>query len=547
MRFSFLLFCASIMCVLTYWCMAQGNLTFLFEFELLKLGSLPVGFTIIVDKISLAFSFVVTMISGCVFMFACEYMKEDKYFWRFIWILLSFVISMNLLIFSGSVFFLLLGWDGLGISSFALIIYYQSSESLSGGFQTLLANRVGDAIIVTSTMLLALYGQFTYLFMENFMWPLVFMLCVAAMTKSAQYPFSSWLPAAMAAPTPVSALVHSSTLVTAGIYLIIRLCYNLELSSSSKSLLVLAGAVTCLLGGWAATFENDLKKIIALSTLSQLGVMTFCLGMGFPVLALFHLFTHALFKALLFLAAGTILMSSFGTQDIRLLGSTSISMPLVVVIFNVTSLCLIGAPSLSAFYSKHLILELMLFHPMSVLSAFTMLVATAFTAKYVFRVMKAVSWSHPVMTNTAAVSLFKVDCSLFILSLGAISSGKFFSILEMSVNEVVLMPSFSGSLLNFVVVLGAVSGLILVAAEKTSYFLSTLFWLTPLFIGSSKILAKCNEKMASLDYGWLEPSMKVKLVGFQLSDLLNWPGSINSFTRVLILSIVISLAFSFVV
>nr|QNV12006.1 NADH dehydrogenase subunit 5 [Galba truncatula] len=385
-----LLFCFSSLTLMSYLLFLFFSNTIILEFEIFMINSIPFMFTIILDKVSMSFSMIVTLISGCVFMFSSKYMEEDEFYWRFTWILLSFVISMNLLIFSGSLFFLLLGWDGLGITSFALIIYYQSKESLTAGFQTLMINRLGDVIIVCSSFFYVLLGQYTFSTLSLNMTVLIMILCLAGLTKSAQFPFSSWLPAAMAAPTPVSALVHSSTLVTAGIYMIIRFSTSLPLSESSSSILLFCGSITCFLGGTAAIFENDLKKIVALSTLSQLGVMVFCLGLGLPMLALFHLYTHALFKALLFLAAGTILMSSFGNQDIRMLGSLSISMPLCMVMFNISSLCLIGAPFMSAFFSKHLILEKMFMSNINFFSVLTMLVATCNTAFYVIRSLKTI-------------------------------------------------------------------------------------------------------------------------------------------------------------
>jgi len=363
------------------------------DFHLFSLSSISFGFAFIIDEVRLSFRIVVTLISGRVFFFSNKYMSEDPYADRFIWILLSFVISMNLLIFSGSLFFLLLGWDGLGITSFALIIYYESSESQMAGFQTLIINRIGDVIIVLSMFLFCCRGQFSIFMIRDKMFYLsgvILILCVAGLTKRAQFPFRSWLPAAMAAPTPVRALVHSSTLVTAGIYIIIRLSINRALSSNSISLLLLCGSVTCLLGGWAATFENDIKKVIALSTLRQLGVIVFSLGIGFPFLRLFHLYTHALFKALLFLTAGHILIVTFGNQDIRIIGGLGIRIPFTSLIFTLRRLCLVGAPFLSAFYSKHLILELILFSPLNFIRVLIIIVATLMTAKYVFRRLKGV-------------------------------------------------------------------------------------------------------------------------------------------------------------
>nr|YP_003495114.1 NADH dehydrogenase subunit 5 [Platevindex mortoni]ADD37169.1 NADH dehydrogenase subunit 5 [Platevindex mortoni] len=505
------------------------------------------SFMVILDKVSLSFGAVVTLISACVFTFACKYMEEDIFFYRFIWILAAFVISMSLLIFSGSVFFLLLGWDGLGITSFALIIYYQSFESLSAGFQTLMANRIGDSLIVSSMFLFVLQGQFSFASLWPTMGVLILLLSVAALTKSAQFPFSSWLPAAMAAPTPVSALVHSSTLVTAGIFLIIRLSYNMPLSDSVTSLLLLCGAVTCLLGGWAATFENDIKKIIALSTLSQLGVMVFSLGLGSATLALFHLYTHALFKALLFLAAGAILLASFGAQDIRLLGSIGLCMPLTVVLFNVSSLCLVGAPFLSAFYSKHLILEVMFKSGVNLFSIFLMLVATMMTAKYVARSLKALVWSKPGMSGLSLPESFLVYLPMVVLGLGGLMGGKLLASIDISNMEVVLLPQMLGGLINFVTMMGIFLGLIVIGTRR-SFLLSTLFFLTPAFSLSGKVLSPFCRNLSALDYGWIEPgSIKLNYVltlSKQLSVIFMWPNSQATLTRSLVSLLVLIIVYS---
>nr|WDD39321.1 NADH dehydrogenase subunit 5 [Onchidium reevesii] len=517
------------------------------EFEIFCISSTTFSFLVIVDKISLSFGAVVTLISACVFTFACKYMEEDVFFYRFIWILLSFVVSMSLLIFSGSVFFLLLGWDGLGITSFALIIYYQSYESLSAGFQTLMANRVGDALIVSSMFLFVLHGQFSFASLDPSMKMLILLLSVAALTKSAQFPFSSWLPAAMAAPTPVSALVHSSTLVTAGIFLVIRLSYSMNLDQSTMSLLLLAGCVTSLLGGWAATYENDIKKIIALSTLSQLGVMVFCLGLGQTELSLFHLYTHALFKALLFLAAGALLMASFGAQDIRLLGGVGLSMPFVMVFFNVASLCLVGAPFLSAFYSKHLILEVMFQSGVNLFSIVVMLVATMMTAKYVFRTMKAMIWNKPIMPGVSLVTEFYVTLPMVVLGASGIVAGKLLSSLDMVNILVVYLPDKMNLVINIVTLLGLILGLLIAGARK-SYSLSTLFFLTPVFSLSSKVTAPLTQKLSNLDYGWIEPVfLAKKSLAFSnlWSYLLSWPNSYATITRSFLILLIIISVFSF--
>nr|QIV24369.2 NADH dehydrogenase subunit 5 [Hermissenda emurai] len=485
--------------------------TVILDFEIFSVSGISFSVPLIFDKVSVSFSMVVTLISGCVFFFSHKYMEEDPFSTRFIWILLSFVISMNFLIFSGSLFILLLGWDGLGITSFALIIYYESSESQMAGFQTLMINRIGDVIIVLCTFLFVASGQFSIFSMSDSVYygsSLVMLLCIAALTKSAQFPFSSWLPAAMAAPTPVSALVHSSTLVTAGIFMIIRLSFN-QLDPSICWFLLLCGSTTCLLGGWAATFENDIKKVIALSTLSQLGVMVFSLGLNFPSLGLFHLYTHALFKALLFLAAGHILMITYGSQDVRMFGGIGLSMPFTSLMFTVSSLCLVGAPFLSAFYSKHLILELMLVNPINMVSMVVMMAATFMTAKYVFRTLKSVVWGQTHAPIIAGVSDIYCFLPVLILGSGAVMGGQFISMLDVSLLEYVFIPSSYSTLINIVTLSGISIGLIFSRSLK-SFSLSTLFFLTPLVYGTPKMFSKVLKIIGVLDYGWLEPFFILK-------------------------------------
>jgi NADH-ubiquinone oxidoreductase chain 5 len=213
---------------------------------------------------------------------------------------------------------------------------------------------------------------------------IAFLIILAAITKSAQIPFSSWLPAAIAAPTPVSALVHSSTLVTAGVYLLIR--FNiLIMESGARSFLLLIGGLTIFIAGLSANFEFDLKKIIALSTLRQLGLIIRILAIGFPKLAFFHLLTHALFKALLFMCAGVVIHNIKNSQDIRDMGSLVKFMPFTSICLNVANLALCGMPFLAGFYSKDLILESVLLSNLNLFSFFIYFFSTGLTVCYSFR------------------------------------------------------------------------------------------------------------------------------------------------------------------
>jgi len=254
------------------------------------------------------------------------------------------VASMIILILASRLYLSLVGWDGLGVTSFLLVIYFKNRKSLGRGIITALTNRRGDAVfLILLGVRLGHAGGWRH-------WQLVCVL-VLAMTKRAQYPFSSWLPAAMAAPTPVRALVHSSTLVTAGVYVLLR--YN----PHEYEWLLVAGSVTMLMAGLCACAEMDLKKIVALSTLSQLGVIVVALGLCLKELCFFHLMTHALFKALLFLCVGVYIHNTFGGQDYRSFASLARRARGSSAMACLANLSLLGFPFLAGFFSKDLILE----------------------------------------------------------------------------------------------------------------------------------------------------------------------------------------------
>nr|YP_010028484.1 NADH dehydrogenase subunit 5 [Laevistrombus canarium]QOS48840.1 NADH dehydrogenase subunit 5 [Laevistrombus canarium] len=490
----------------------------LFEWTILQISSCSMTFIIILDSISLSFSNTVCLISGCVMLFSSSYMSHDPFLKRFTWLVMLFVMSMNLLVFIPSLPALLLGWDGLGIVSFALVIYYQNTKSLAAGMLTVLANRIGDVMILISIGLLVLQGHWNILLMWDFHMSFMVMITitVAAMTKSAQIPFSSWLPAAMAAPTPVSALVHSSTLVTAGVFLVIRFFPFLSTSKAFLSSLLFISVLTLLMAGLGANFENDLKKVIALSTLSQLGVMMMSLGMNMPYLALFHLYTHALFKALLFLCAGTIIHNSSNSQDIRSMGMIFSQAPLTVSCMNVANLSLCGAPFLSGFYSKDLILEVALFDPTNLLMVLLIFLATGMTAAYSLRLSFCSLWSS-VKCNSYHSKQEKdlyINWATTILTLAAIVAGFFLQTIFNSFNPMPFILPFSYKMITIsVIILGFFLASILwntpegsKKMTKYKFFFTTMWFLAPI---SAQPLTKMSmifgtNLMKSIDQGWLE-------------------------------------------
>lgn len=306
-----------------WWLVFLGEFTiegrlYIYNFRLIS--NMGLEFSFFIDIWALLFSLTVRFISMNVLFFSRRYIREEVYRDRFVVLMVLFILRMNILIFFPNLIFLILGWDGLGLVSFLLVIHYQTSGALAAGYITVLSNRVGDVLILLSIPLFLRCGGFIVRINLASIDLFGFMLMLAAITKRAQMPFSSWLPAAIAAPTPISALVHSSTLVTAGVYLIFRFYPMLSLRFLFKPMLLVCSSMTMLIAGLGAFVETDIKKVVALSTLSQLGVMIFRLRVGLPELAFFHLVSHATFKALLFIGVGKLISQYSHNQDFRLIG-----------------------------------------------------------------------------------------------------------------------------------------------------------------------------------------------------------------------------------
>jgi len=319
-----------------------------------------VRLSLLFDSFSLIFLVRVLLISASVILFSYSYIGASATNRGFHLLVLLFVLSIVSLILRPNLITLILGWDGLGVTSFFLVIFYKSNKSFNAGLLTGLSNRVGDALILISFVAGFRYSRFSLVvFSSERIRPglaavLVFVLAI--FTKRAQVPFRAWLPAAIAAPTPVSALVHSSTLVTAGVYVLIRVIGILE-TGPVTCILGAAGGVTILIARVSAFLEGDIKKIVALSTLSQLGVIMLRISLGYKGLAFFHLIAHAFFKALLFIATGRLIHNANDYQDLRRGGGQLPSLPLTKRAVVLRKLRLCGFPFFSRFYSKELILE----------------------------------------------------------------------------------------------------------------------------------------------------------------------------------------------
>nr|YP_009562036.1 NADH dehydrogenase subunit 5 [Choroedocus capensis]QAU54133.1 NADH dehydrogenase subunit 5 [Choroedocus capensis] len=494
------------------------------EWELFNLNGSMVVMTLILDWMSLIFMSFVMYISSLVIYYSEDYMSGEKNMNRFIIIVLMFILSMGFLIISPNLISILLGWDGLGLVSYCLVIYYQNVKSYGAGMLTALSNRIGDVSILICIAWMLNFGSWNYIYYYNFisssfeMSVITMLIILAAMTSSAQIPFSSWLPAAMAAPTPVSALVHSSTLVTAGVYLLIRFSPML-VTYNYGWFLLLVGCLTMFMAGLGANFEFDLKKIIALSTLSQLGLMMSILAMGYPGLAFFHLLTHALFKALLFMCAGSMIHNLNDSQDIRFMGSIVNFMPLTSVCFNVSSLSLCGMPFLAGFYSKDLILEMVCLSWVNCLIFFLYFFSTGLTASYSFRL-----FYYSMSGDNNFYSSFSFDDKGYYISFGmigllfvAVFGGSFLSWLIFPIPYMISLPYYLKFLTIFVVVLGSYLGYLISSVGFSDELFSLKMLSSVSFIGSMWFMPFLSTNLISylplkfgyyssksLDYGWGE-------------------------------------------
>nr|YP_009255731.1 NADH dehydrogenase subunit 5 [Mantis religiosa]AND97209.1 NADH dehydrogenase subunit 5 [Mantis religiosa] len=500
-----------------------NDLVYFIEWEIVSLNSSSIVMTLLFDWMSLLFMSFVMLISSLVILYSEDYMSGDITLNRFIFLVLMFVLSMMFLIISPNLISILLGWDGLGLVSYCLVIYYQNVKSYNAGMLTALSNRVGDVALLMAIAWMLNFGSWNYIYYLDCMMNEIelciisLLVVLAGMTKSAQIPFSAWLPAAMAAPTPVSALVHSSTLVTAGVYLLIR--FSKAFPNWLMSILLVISVLTMFMSGLGANFEYDLKKIIALSTLSQLGLMMSILSLGFADLAFFHLLTHALFKALLFMCAGMVIHNVKNFQDIRFMGNLSLFMPLTSTCFMVSNFALCGMPFLAGFYSKDMILEVVSMSNLNMFMYFLYFFSTGLTVCYSFRLFYYVLWG-----DFNLVPMFKLSEESWMMIYGmlglmifAVFGGSMLNWMIFLTPYFICLPFFMKMMPIFVSLLGLWLGSVLFKYSLNYYFnlfkyysiiiFSGSMWFMPLIFtkGVSKMPLSIGLKSIKyIDLGWSE-------------------------------------------
>lgn len=482
-----------------------------------KTSIVNLKFSVTLDFYSIVFFTVGLYVTWSIVEFAHYYMTADPKTFRFINTLILFLLFMLILVSAKRIFILFVGWEGVGIMSFILISWwYTRQEAKRSALQAVIYKRIGDRGVLI-TMAISAYlikswelKRILTQTRRHTSWIIAIGLIVAATGKSAQFTLHPWLPSAMEGPTPVSALLHRSTMVVAGVFLLIRTTPILKSTSWAMTIIGLIGSTTAIFAARVALTQKDFKKVVAYSTTSQLGLMVLAIRINYPLLALFHICTHAFFKALLFLCSGRVIHSFKKEQDLRKIRTAAVVTPFTTAAIVVASLALSGLPFLAGFYSKDLILEMSQTRKAKTLRAFLGFTATLLTAIYTLRTLFFILYPTK---RTAVISpikeeKYKLDFSLMRLIIGATISGWLFSLVLFNSSPVLLPLSLKKIPLILLII--ALTLLVIqninVKEKAINSFLATNWFfvqITHTLAPLSLLVKSVKGVLRTFDHGWL--------------------------------------------
>nr|YP_009419999.1 NADH dehydrogenase subunit 5 [Thermophis baileyi]ASM80957.1 NADH dehydrogenase subunit 5 [Thermophis baileyi] len=403
-----------------------------------------INISITLDSLSLLFMPIALFITWSIMEFSTWYMSTDPYINKFIKYLLTFLIAMLVIITANNIYQLFIGWEGVGIMSFLLIGWWSGRpDANTAALQAIIYNRIGDVGLIMTTVWLmttsSINMQELLIQQTTNIIPMMGLLAAAA-GKSAQLGLHPWLPSAMEGPTPVSALLHSSTMVVAGVFLLIRLHPILHNSKTMMTTSLILGATTSMFAAAAATTHTDIKKIIALSTTSQLGLMMTMIGLDQPALAFLHMITHSFFKALLFLCSGSFIHTLNNEQDVRMMGGLLKTSPMTSSFLTIANLSLMGTPFLSGFYSKDTIIETMANSHTNSWTLTATLIATILSAYYSTQIILSTLIGHPRTNHTTNQETKNTTNPLTQLMIMSILAGTLMKISTLQITTTMTMP-----------------------------------------------------------------------------------------------------------
>nr|YP_581737.1 NADH dehydrogenase subunit 5 [Platysternon megacephalum]ABB22845.1 NADH dehydrogenase subunit 5 [Platysternon megacephalum] len=515
---------------------AESTPFMVMDYNLLSTSTFYVKLNFKFDLYSMLFTPVALYVSWCILEFSQWYMDKDPYPSKFAKYLLTFIMAMMILVSANNLLLFFIGWEGVGILSFLLIAWWRNRPNTNtSALQAIIYNRMGDiglilclAWLTTRLNTLALQKIFTC---NDFITLLPLLgLILAAMGKSAQFGLHPWLPAAMEGPTPVSALLHSSTMVVAGIFLLIRMHPVLTLNKYALSACLLLGAITSLVAAFCALTQNDIKKIIAFSTSSQLGFMMVTVGLDQPQLAFLHLSLHAFFKAMLFLCSGSIIHNLNNEQDIRKMGGLHKCLPITSACLTIGSMALAGTPFLTGFYSKDIIIETMTTSHLNAFALLITLIATSFTVVYSLRITMFVQTGQPQHMSMLLLDEYNplVINPIIRLATGSIAAGL---IISMNITPLetppMTMPTYIKTVTLMVVALSLLMALKLAtmtnkmppkSSHTHNFSNSLMYFNTMIHRSTPMITSTISEKYSTrmMDSTWQEKMGPKKLAESQV-------------------------------